>query len=151
MTSSQAVASQLIAFPYRRTFVAVETALAISGVAGAAQLWEGTYAPPISNIESLGMESWRLPAVWLFSSVAVPSTVAAVAALRRWPRTPVVVLAASGLLLVEVVVQIPFVGPSVLQAVFGGVAVTMGSLALVAHRSGRWTGPQGGPSVISQA
>jgi hypothetical protein len=148
MTPSAAVETQGRSLPFRRTFIGVETALAFSGVAGAVQLWEGTYAPPISNIESLGLESWRLPAVWLFSSVAVPSAVAAVAAARRWPRTPVVVLAASGLLLVEVTVQVPFVGPSVLQAVFGGVAVTMGSLALVAHRSGRWAGHPGGPAVI---
>ena len=50
------------------------------------------------------------------------------------------VIGASGLLLVEVTVQIPFVGPSVLQAVFGGVALTMGALAVAAHRSGRWRG-----------
>ncbi len=118
--------------------MAVESALAVSGLAGAIQLWEGMYAPPITNLEPLGLDTWRLPAVWLFSSVAVPSSIAALAALRRRRAAPELVLAASGLLLVEVMVQIPFVGPSALQAVFGGVAVTMGTLAGVARRSGRW-------------
>jgi hypothetical protein len=125
-------------FPFRRTFVGAESVLAVAGLAGAVQLWAGTYVPPISNLEPLGLDSWRLPAVWLFSSVALPSAVSAVVALRRWQHTPAVVMTASGLLLVEVTVQIPFVGPSALQAVFGTVAVTMGSLAVAAQRSGRW-------------
>lgn len=138
MPTSPDTATHVRPLTFRRTFVGVETVLAISGLAGAWQLWDGTYAPPISDIESLGLDSWRLPAVWLFSSVAVPSTVAAVSALKRGEQTPAVVLVASGLLLVEVTVQIPFVGPSVLQAAFGAVAVTMGALAYGAHRSGRW-------------
>ncbi len=138
MPATPDTATRVRPLPFRRTFVGVEAVLAVSGVAGAWQLWDGTYAPPISNIESLGLDSWRLPAAWLFTSVAVPSTVAAVSAIRRWEPTPVVVLVASGLLLVEVTVQIPFVGPSVLQAAFGAVAVTMGALAYGAHRSGRW-------------
>jgi hypothetical protein len=44
-----------------------------------------------------------------------------------------------------VTVQVPFVGPSVLQAAFGGAAVAMGSLALVARRSGMWAGGGEGP------
>ena len=140
MSLSPEHATRLRPLPFRRTFLAVETVLAVSGLAGAWQLWDGTYAPPISNLDPLGLDSWRLPAVWLFASVAVPSTVAAVSALRRRPHTPAVVIGASGLLLVEVTVQIPFVGPSVLQAVFGGVALTMGALAVAAHRSGLWRG-----------
>ena len=126
--------------PFRRIFVGVETLVAIGGVSGTWQLWTGTYAPPISDLEALGLDSWRLPAVWLFSSVAVPSTVAAIAAFRAWHRTPAVVLVASGLLLTEVLVQIPFVGPSALQAVFGGIAVAMGALAVTAQASGGWRG-----------
>ncbi len=125
-------------YPYRRTFIGVESFVAIGGLAGAWQLWTGTYAPPVSDLQALGLDSWRLPAVWLFVSVAAPSTAAAIAGLRRWPLAPTVVLVASGLLLVEVAVQIPFVGPSALQAVFGAVGIGLGTLAWLARRSGRW-------------
>ena len=80
--------TRLRPLPFRRTFVTVETVLAVSGLAGAWQLWDGTFAPPISNLDPLGLDSWRLPAVWLFASVAVPSAVAAVLAFRRSPHTP---------------------------------------------------------------
>lgn len=125
--------------PFRRTFIGAETLVAIGGLSGTWQLWTGTYAPPLSDLQALGLDSWRLPAVWLFGSVAVPSGIAAIAAMRRWPSTPKVVLIANGLLLVEVVVQIPFVGPSVLQAVFGALAVGLGGLAIAAHRSQGWS------------
>lgn len=95
---------------------------------------------PLSSIERLGIGSWRLPAVCPLSSVAVPSADASVSALRRWRPTPAVVMTASGLLLFEVTIQVPFIGPSVLQGVFGTVAVTMASLAVVVHRSGLWSG-----------
>jgi hypothetical protein len=122
--------------PFRRVFVALEAFILVGALSGAVQLWTGTFAPPVEDLEPLGLDSWRLPAVWLAASVAVPSAVAVVAALRRWRRTPDVVLVASALLLIEVTVQIPFVGPSVLQAVMGGLALTLGALALVARRHG---------------
>jgi hypothetical protein len=124
--------------PFRWAFVALEAFIFVGALSGAVQLWTGTFAPPVEDLEPLGLDSWRLPALWLFASVAVPSAVAVVAALRRWPRTPDVVLVASALLLIEVTVQIPFVGPSVLQAVMGGLALLLGALALVARRHG-WT------------
>jgi hypothetical protein len=130
-------------YPFRWWFVVVEGVVALGAFGGAWQLWTGTFAPPVSDLEPLGLTSWRLPAVWLLCSVALPSTAAAVAALRRWWRTPDVVLLASALLLVEVAVQIPFVGPSLLQAVFGTVALLMGALALVARRRGGWVTPSG--------
>jgi hypothetical protein len=80
-----------------------------------------------------------LPAVWLFGSVAVPSLTAAFAALTRRAWTPEAVIVAAVLLLVEVLVQIPFVGPSVLQAVMGSIAVVLGVLGLVVRRSGSWS------------
>lgn len=123
---------------FRWVFIPVEAVVALGGLSGTWQLWTGTYAPPVSDLEPLGLESWKLPAVWLFCSVALPSTVALVAAVRRHPRTPEVVLAASGLMLVEVIVQIPFVGPSALQAVFGGIALGMGGLAVAAIRRRSW-------------
>jgi hypothetical protein len=138
MSLSAEHATHVRPLPFRRTFLAVESVVAVSGLAGAIQLWDGTYAPPVSNLDPLGLDSWRLPAVWLFATVAVPSGVAAASALRRGRRTPALVIVASGLLLVEVTVQIPFVGPSVLQAAFGGVALAMGALAVTAQRSGGW-------------
>lgn len=124
--------------PYRWVFVGVEAFVALGALSGVLQLWSGTYAPPVSDLEPLGLDSWRLPAVWLFVSVALPPVVALVAALRRWPRTPEVVMVASALLLVEVLVQVPFVGPSVLQAVMGTIALVLGGLAWHARRTGSW-------------
>lgn len=123
---------------FRRIFIPVEVVVAVGALSGTWQLWTGTYAPPVSDLEPLGLTSWKLPAVWLLCSVGIPSTVALVAAVRRHPRTPDVVLGASALLLVEVLVQIPFVGPSTLQAVFGSLALGLGGLALVARRRGSW-------------
>jgi hypothetical protein len=123
-------------YPYRAVFIGAESLIAIGGAAGAVQLMTGTYVPPVSDLEPLGLSSWVLPGVWLFTSVAVPSATAAWFALRRRPATPTVVLVASGLLLVEVTVQIPFIGPSALQAVFAAAALGLGGLALHARRSG---------------
>ena len=53
-----------------------------------------------------------------------------------FPLAPAAVLLASGLLLVEVTVQIPFIGPSMLQAVFVIVALVLALLAWHAHRAG---------------
>jgi hypothetical protein len=48
------------------------------------------------------------------------------------------VLLASAMLALELVVQLPFLGFNVLQAVFGTVAVVMAALAWQARRSGGW-------------
>jgi hypothetical protein len=113
-----------------------ESLIAVGGAAGAVQLMTGTFTPPTSALEPLGLKTWRLPAVWLFVSVAVPSTTAAWLAFRGSPHAPVAVLAASGLLALELGVQIPFVGPSALQAVFGSAAVGIAGLAVHARRNG---------------
>jgi hypothetical protein len=135
-----AVASGITAAdaPHRWVFVAVEAFVLLGAVSGVWQLWTGTYAPPVSDLDALGLDSWKLPAVWLFVSVAVPSGVALLAALRRWPRTPEIVLVACALLLVEVLVQVPFVGPSMLQLVMGLIAVGVGALAWHARTTGAW-------------
>jgi hypothetical protein len=123
-------------YSFRWVFIGLEAFL--GALAGALQLWTGTFVPPLEDIEPLGLDSWRLPAVWLFVSVALPSSVALLAAVRRHRRTPDAVLVASALLLVEVTVQIPFVGPSVLQAVMGTIAVLLAALAWTARRRGTW-------------
>jgi hypothetical protein len=127
-------------YSFRWPIVALEAFVALGAWSGVYQLWTGTFAPPVSDLEPLGLDSWRLPAVWLMVSVAIPSTVALVAALRRRPWTPIAVLLMASLLVVEVVVQIPFVGPSLLQLVMGGVAVVLGVLAVLAGRRGDWAG-----------
>jgi hypothetical protein len=133
-------ANAVAAYPHRMVFVVAETFIALGGAAGAVQLMTGTYVPPVSDLEPLGLSSWVLPGALLFGTVAVPSATAAYFALRRRPATPTVVLVASGLLLLEVTVQIPFIGPSVLQAVFGTAALGLAGLALHARKNG-WRTP----------
>ncbi|MDP1878331.1 MAG: hypothetical protein Q8M17_12320 [Actinomycetota bacterium] len=122
--------------PHRMMFVVAESLIAVGGVAGAVQLITDTATPPVSDIEPLGLTSWVVPGVWLFASVGVPAGTAAWLAWRRSPNAPVAVLVASGLLGVELAVQIPFIGPSVLQAVFGTAAIGMAGLAIHARHRG---------------
>jgi len=126
---------------YRRTFVAVEGLVALAGAAGAIQLALGRSTPPTSDLHALHLSHWTLPGVWLFATVAVPSACAAAAALRRSPRAPSAVMAASSLLALELVAQVPFVGFNALQAVFMAVAVAMAVLALRVRGTG-WSPPR---------
>jgi hypothetical protein len=126
---------------FRWVFVILEGLIAIGGLAGTWQLINGTFAPPVEDLEPLGLTSWVLPGVWLFASVAVPSTLAAWLAWRRSPYAPTAVLVASALLAVELLVQIPFVGPSALQAVFGTLAIVLAVLAFVARPTWRRSAP----------
>jgi hypothetical protein len=48
------------------------------------------------------------------------------------------VLLASTTLALELLLQVPFLGPSVLQAIFGTIAIGMAITALRARRSGSW-------------
>lgn len=123
---------------FRWTFVGLEAFVALGAWSGVWQLWTGTFAPPVSDLEPLGLTDWRLPALWLLVSVAVPATVALLAAWERLPWTPTAVLVMAVLLVIEVTVQVPFVGPSALQAVMGAVAVLLGILAWVARSRGDW-------------
>ena len=127
--------------PFRRTFVVIESLVALGGLMGTAQLLTGTFTPPESVLEPLGLSSWMLPGLWLFGTVAVPSVAAAILAWRRSPLAPPVVLLASATLALELLVQIPFLGPSVLQVVFGTIAIAMAVLALRARRAGWWPRP----------
>jgi hypothetical protein len=90
----------------------------------------------VTDLEPLGLSNWRLPAVWLFATTAIPSATAARLAFRRSHVAPAAVLLAAATLAVEIGIQIPFVGPSPLQAVFGTVAAGMTALALRARQLG---------------
>ena len=116
--------------PFRKTFTVIEALVAVGGVMGTVQLLTGTFTPPVSVLEPVGLSSWALPGVWLFGTVVVPSATAAVLAWRGSAYAPRAVLLASASLALELLVQIPFLGPSVLQAVFGTIAVGMAILAL---------------------
>ena len=121
--------------PWRRTLLGLTTFTALGAWVGAAQLLTGTFTPPVSDLEPLGLTSWTLPGIWLLASVAMPCTVAAVLAGRGSPRYPVASLMAGVLLVVELLVQIPFVGLDPLQAVMGAVALAVLTLATRARRA----------------
>jgi hypothetical protein len=123
-------------YPFRRPIVVIETLVGLSGLAGSIQLFAGVATPPVSVLSPLGFSSWTLPAGWLFLSVAVPSGLAAWLAWRRSAWAPVAVLLASALLVIELLVQIPFLGFSILQLIFGAVAVGMAVVAILACRAG---------------
>jgi len=124
--------------PFRKTFFLIESLVASGGLMGTAQLLTGTFTPPVGALEPIGLSSWMLPGLWLFATVTVPSAGAAMLAWRRSPLAPPVVLLASATLALELLVQIPFLGLSVLQAVFGTIAIVMAALALRARRAGWW-------------
>jgi hypothetical protein len=130
-------------FPFRRTMVVVDTLVGLAGLAGSMQLLAGVATPPVSVLGPLGLSSWILPAGWLFLSVALPSGLAAWLAWRRSSWAPVAVLVASALLATELLIQIPFLGFSVLQLIFGTVAIGMAAVAFSARKAGWW--PRGRP------
>jgi hypothetical protein len=117
-------------FPFRRTMVVVESLVGLAGLTGSIQLLAGVATPPATVFSPLGLASWTLPAGWLFLTVALPSGLAAWLAWRRSPWAPTAVLVASALLAAELLVQIPFLGFSVLQLIFGTVAIGMAVLGL---------------------
>jgi hypothetical protein len=127
-----------INLPFRRTIVVVESLVGLGGLAGSVQLLAGVATPPVSVLSPLGLSSWALPAGWLFLTVALPSALAAWLAWRRSPWAPAGVLLASALLAIELLVQIPFLGFSVLQLIFGTVALGMAVVGLLARKAGWW-------------
>lgn len=122
--------------PYRAAILVLESLVAVGGLVGTVQLLTGVATPEVGVLEPLGLTSWRLPALWLFGTVVVPSTCAAWLAWRRSPLAPTVVLLGAATLALELVVQIPFLGWNVLQAVFGAVAGGLAVLAVRARRHG---------------
>ena len=138
MTIATSRAQTITISTFRPTIVVVETLVGIGGLAGSIQLLAGAATPPVSVLTPLGLSSWTLPAGWLFITVAVPSGLAAWLAWRRSVWAPVAVLLASALLVTELLVQIPFLGFSILQLIFGTVAVGMAVVGLLARRGGWW-------------
>ena len=128
------------AHPHRKVFIACESVVAMGGMAGGIQLLTGTYAPPVSDLSGLGLHSWVLPGLWLMATTTVPASIAAWFAWRRSPWAPAAVLVASATLALELLVQIPFIGPSPLQVVFGTLAVALAVLAVRARAAGWWHG-----------
>ena len=116
--------------PYRTGLTLVLVLLALAGGAGAAQLIAGVSTPPVDDLAPLGLTSWVLPGIWLMTSVAVPSAAAAIALVRRSAVAVRLALLAACLLGVELAVQIPFVGLSILQLVMGLVGALVVALAL---------------------
>ena len=125
-------------YPFRRVMLVAEALLALAGLGGSIQLLAGVATPPISALTPLGLSSWLLPAGWLFLTVALPSGMAAWLAWRRSAWAPPAVLLASALLATELLVQIPFLGLSILQVIFGAAAAGMAVISLLARRSGWW-------------
>ena len=125
-------------YPFRRIIVVIETVVSFGGLAGSIQLLAGVATPPVSALSPVGLSSWTLPAGWLFLSVALPSGLAAWLAWRRSAWAPPAVLLASALLAAELLFQIPFIGLSILQLIFGVVAVGMAVVGLLARRTGWW-------------
>jgi len=119
---------------WRRSLGLTAAFTAFAAAAGAVQLVTGTFTPPVSDLDGLGLDSWVLPGLWLAASVAVPCGLTAVGAWRRTAWTGTAAVAAGLLLLLELAVQIPFVGLDPLQAVMGSVAVVLVGLGLASRR-----------------
>jgi hypothetical protein len=113
---------------HRWSMIGIESAMAVFGLGGGIMLMSGNQTPPVAALAPLGLSSWVLPGVWLIASVAVPSAAAAYLAWRGSPAAAKAVLAASALLGVELLVQIPFLGVNGLQvamALIGGTAADL--------------------------
>ena len=120
---------------HRRSLVAIESTMAVAGLGGGIMLVSGYGTPPVEALAPLGLSSWVLPGVWLTASVAVPSALAAALAWRGSPWTPRAVMVASALLGVELLVQIPFLGVTGLQAAMALVGGTAATLAWRARQT----------------
>ena len=120
--------------PWRRTLGALAGFTSVSAAIGALQLVTGVFTPPVEDLEALGLHSWVLPGVWLGLSVGVPCAAVTWLALLRTPWVGVASVWAGLLLLVELGVQVPFVGLDPLQAVMGAVAASLLVLGTLSWR-----------------
>jgi len=122
------------ALRWRRTLGVTAMLTGVAAAVGSVQLMTGVFTPPVSDLSSLGLQSWVLPGLWLVATVALPCAAAAFLAWRGSPWLGVAAIGAGALLLVELAVQIPFVGLDPLQGVMAVVAVVLASLGFVSHR-----------------
>lgn len=122
---------------WRRTLGTLAGLTSVAASVGAAQLISGTFTPPVDALSSLGWDTWVLPGIWLATSVALPCGAASVLAIRRSPWLGAAAAGAGLLLLVELLVQIPFVGPDPLQAIMSAVAVGLVWFGVLSHRTSR--------------
>ena len=113
---------------HRTPLLLLSGATCLGAVAGTAMLVLGEGTPPDRDLPA-GLHSWVLPGLWLLVSVAVPCGVTWVLAHDRSPMAPTAALVAAGSLLLELGVQVPFVGVTLLQLLFAGVAVLMAAYA----------------------
>jgi hypothetical protein len=123
--------------PWRRTLGLVSAVTGVAALTGSVQLMTGTFTPPVSDLRPLGLHSWVLPGLWLATSVALPCGVTAARAWRRSVQLGVTAATAGALLLVELAVQIPFVGFDPLQAVMGAVAGLLIWFGFLSHETTR--------------
>ncbi|TAK68631.1 MAG: hypothetical protein EPO13_11075 [Actinomycetota bacterium] len=100
-----ATPDRAVALPrWRRTLGITAAATSVAAVAGSVQLVTGTFTPPVSDLEPLGLTSWVVPGMWLAASVALPCAITAVMAWRRSTRLGLAAVGSGVLLLVELVV-----------------------------------------------
>lgn len=119
---------------WRRTLGVTSALTSAAAIVGSVQLATGAFTPPVSDLEPLGLNSWVLPGLWLAAVVALPCAITTVTAWEcsRW--LGLAAITSGALLLVELGVQIPFVGLDPLQGVMAVVAIVLVSLGLASHR-----------------
>ena len=122
--------------PTAAVLMTAEAVVAVAAAAGAVQLWQGVAAPPVEDIAPLGLTSWKVPGALAVRLRRRALRDGGLAALPPVTERPTAVLVASGLLATELAVQVPFVGPSSLQAVFGSVSAGLAGLAVRARHHG---------------
>jgi len=112
---------------------AAQLLVALAAFVGSLQLALGIATPPTTDLDRLGLTTWILPAVWLFGVVAVPFAVAGILTLRGSSGGLIASLTASGLLMLELAVQVPFVGLNLMQPVMAAVAISTATAAWHRH------------------
>lgn len=120
--------------PWRRTLGLIGGVTGLAAIVGVIQLLTGTFTPPVSDLAPVGLHSWVLPGLWLAASVTLPCACVALLAWRASPRTGGAAIVAGALLAIELVVQIPVIGPDALQAVMGGVAAALIGFGLASRK-----------------
>ena len=136
--------------PLRRTILVLSGVTAVGAAVGVSELLTGTFTPPVRDLEPLGLHSWVLPGLWLLASVGVPCSLTAWWAARDDPRAPGAAQVSALLLVVELVVQVPFVGLDPLQAVMGVVALALGGSGTRSRLLSRLPAPARTPGPVAR-